>query len=265
MALLEVEWEQLEPLLDPDEAVRRNQLVDEPSSYERGDLERGLAEADVVVEAEFRTQTVVHNSMETHQAVCVWEGDDHLTVYISTQFVWGIRENVAEHFGLPQDNVRVVCEFMGGGFGSKNSADASTYVAAELARMTGRPVKCMLTRREENLDAGNRNATIQRLRAGARADGTLTALDGEFVNSNGFGGWLASTGGPMRMLYALRERQDRRVRRQAQHPADEGLPSAGLRRGHLRPRVPDGRARRKARPRPSGAPPTELHTARRDG
>ena len=88
----------------------------------------------MVVEAEFRTQTVVHNSMETHQAVCVWEGDDHLTVYISTQFVWGIRENVAEHFGLPQDNVRVVCEFMGGGFGSKNSADASTYVAAELAR-----------------------------------------------------------------------------------------------------------------------------------
>ena len=202
LALLEVEWEQLEPLLDPDEAVRRNQLVDEPSSHERGDLERGLAEADVVVEAEFRTQTVVHNSMETHQAVCLWEGDDHLTVYISTQFVWGIRENVAEHFGLPQDNVRVVCEFMGGGFGSKNSADASTYVAAELARMTGRPVKCMLTRREENLDAGNRNATIQRLRAGARSDGTLTALDGEFVNSNGFGGWLASTGGPMRMLYA---------------------------------------------------------------
>ncbi len=201
LALLEVEWEQLEPLLDPDEAVRRNQLVDEPSSYERGDLERGLAEADVVIEAEFRTQTVVHNSMETHQAVCVWEGGDHLTVYISTQFVWGIRENVAEHFGLPQDNVRVVCEFMGGGFGSKNSADASTYVAAELARRTGRPVKCMLTRREENLDAGNRNATIQRLRAGARSDGTLTALDGEFVNSNGFGGWLASTGGPMRMLY----------------------------------------------------------------
>jgi CO/xanthine dehydrogenase Mo-binding subunit len=201
LALLEVEWEQLKPLLDPDEAVRRKQLVEEPSSYERGDLERGLAEADVVVEAEFRTQTVVHNSMETHQAVCQWDGDDHLTVYISTQFVWGVREDVAEHFGLPPDNVRVVCEFMGGGFGSKNGPDAHTFIAAELARMTGRPVKCMLTRREENLDAGNRNATIQRLRAGARSDGTLTALDGEFVNSNGFGGWLASTGGPMRMLY----------------------------------------------------------------
>ncbi|HEY7707186.1 MAG TPA: xanthine dehydrogenase family protein molybdopterin-binding subunit [Gaiellaceae bacterium] len=202
LALLEVEWEELEPLLDPDEAVRRNELVEEPGRHERGDVERGFAEADVVLEAEYRTQTVIHNSMETHQTVCEWEAGDRLTVYISTQFVWGVRENVADHFGLPHDHVRVVCEFMGGGFGSKNGPDASTYVAAELARLTGRPVKAMLTRREENLDAGNRNATIQRLRVGARSDGTLTALDGEFVNSNGWGGWLASTGGPMRMLYA---------------------------------------------------------------
>ncbi|HEU6446013.1 MAG TPA: xanthine dehydrogenase family protein molybdopterin-binding subunit [Gaiellaceae bacterium] len=199
---LEVEWEELDPLLDPDEAVRRGELVGEPSSHERGDVDRALAEADVVLEAEYRTQTVLHNSMETHQSVCVWEGRDRLTVYISTQFVWGIREVVAEHFGLPQDHVRVVCEFMGGGFGSKNGPDDHTYIGAELARRTGRPVKCTLTRREENLAAGNRNATIQRLRVGARSDGTVTALDGEFVNSNGWGGWLASTGGPMRMLYA---------------------------------------------------------------
>ncbi|HEX7255834.1 MAG TPA: xanthine dehydrogenase family protein molybdopterin-binding subunit [Gaiellaceae bacterium] len=202
LALLEVEWEELEPLLDPEEAVRRNELVEEPNRHERGDVERGLAEADVVVEAEYRTQTVVHNSMETHQSVCEWEGGDHLTVYISTQFLWGVRRRVAEHFGLPQDRVRVVCEFMGGGFGSKNGPGDYTYIGAELARRAGRPVKCMLTRREENLDAGNRNATIQRLRVGARSDGTLTALDGEFVNSTGWDGWLASTGGPMRMLYA---------------------------------------------------------------
>lgn len=202
LALLEVEWEELEPLLDPEEAVRRDQLISDPSRYERGDLERGFAEADVVLEAEYRTQTVVHNSMETHQSVCEWEAGDRLTVYISTQFVWGVREEVAEHFGLPEDHVRVVCEFMGGGFGSKNGADDHTFVGAELARRAGRPVKCMLTRREENLAAGNRNATIQRLRIGARSDGTLTALAGEFVNSNGWGGWLASTGGPMRLLYA---------------------------------------------------------------
>jgi CO/xanthine dehydrogenase Mo-binding subunit len=202
LRLLEVEWEQLDPLLDPDEAVRRDQLIEEPSRHERGDLERGFAEADVVVAAEYRTQTVLHNSMETHQSVCQWEGRDRLTVYISTQYIWGVRERVAKHFDLPEDHVRVVCRFMGGGFGSKNGPGDYTYIAAELARKTGRPVKCQLTRREENLDAGNRNATIQRLRVGARSDGTLTALDGEFVNSTGWDGWLASTGGPMRMLYA---------------------------------------------------------------
>jgi xanthine dehydrogenase YagR molybdenum-binding subunit len=201
--LIDVEWESLEPLLDPGEAARRGGafLHDEPSRYERGDLEAGLAEADVTVEAEYRTQTVLHNSLETHQSVCRWEGDV-LEVYTSTQFIWGIRDEVASTLGLPPDKVRVVCEYMGGGFGAKNSPGEYTYVAAELAKRTGRPVRCALTRREENLAAGNRNATIQRLVAGARSDGTLTALGGEFVNAVGWAGWTAGTDGPMRMLYA---------------------------------------------------------------
>src|SRR5213076_2636548 len=165
------------------------------------ELDRGLAEADVVVEADYRTQTVLHNSMEPHQSVCEWE-DDTLTVYTSTQWIWGVRADVAAALGLPEDKVRVVCEFMGGGFGSKNGAGDFTFVAAELAKRTGRPVHCALTRREENLDAGNRNATIQRLVAGARSDGTLTALGGDFVASLGWNGWLASAAGPMQMLYA---------------------------------------------------------------
>jgi CO/xanthine dehydrogenase Mo-binding subunit len=201
VALIEVEWELLEPLLDPDEAVAREALVSDARIAERGDVERGFAEADVVVEAEYRTQSVLHNSMETHQAVCEWEARDRLTVYISTQFVWGIRQSVAEHYELPPDNVRVVCRFMGGGFGSKNGPDDCTYIAADLARETGQAVKCAFTRRDENLAAGHRNATIQRLRAGARSDGTLTALEGDFVNSTGWGGWVSSTGGPMELLY----------------------------------------------------------------
>jgi xanthine dehydrogenase YagR molybdenum-binding subunit len=199
---IEVEWEEFEVVLDPDDAVKRGLLTDaEPRRYERGDVERALAEADVVVvEATYRTQTVLHNSLETHQAVCEWQGDV-LHVYISTQYIWGIRQAVADTLGLPEDKVRVVCEFMGGGFGSKNSPDEYTYIAAELAKRTGRPVRCALTRREEHTSAGNRNATIQRLRAGARSDGTIVALDGEFTNSVGWSGWNASTEGPMRMLY----------------------------------------------------------------
>ncbi len=198
--LVDVDWELLDPLLDPDEAVRRGQVVTEPSRYERGDVDAALDQADVVVEAEYRTQTVLHNSMETHQAVCEWRGDS-LDVHISTQFIWGIRDEVASKLGLPPDQVRVVCEFMGGGFGAKNGAGDYTFIAAELARRTGRPVRCMLTRREENVASGNRNATIQRLTAGARSDGTLVALAGEFVNATGWSGWPAPTDGPMKTLY----------------------------------------------------------------
>jgi xanthine dehydrogenase YagR molybdenum-binding subunit len=196
------DFEVLEPLLDPDEAVRRGQLLGEARVRARGDYERGLAEADVVVEAEYRTQVVLHNSMETHQAVVEWTGDEAVEVHISTQYIWGIRDAVAEGLGLPGDKVRVVCHFMGGGFGSKNSPDDYTFIAAELAKRTRRPVKCALTRREENTAAGNRNATIQRLTVGARSDGTLTALGGEFVNAVGWGGWSSGTEGPMQMLYA---------------------------------------------------------------
>jgi CO/xanthine dehydrogenase Mo-binding subunit len=199
---IHVEWDVLEPLLDPDEAVRRGSFVDEgPKTYERGDLNRGIADADVVVEAEYRTQVVLHNSLETHQAACHWE-DGGITVYISTQYIWGIRDDMAERLDLPPDKVRVVCHAMGGGFGAKNGPGDYTSIAAELARRTGRPVKCALTRREENIATGNRNATIQRLTAAAKADGTLTALGGDFVNAIGYSGWSPTTEGPMQMLYA---------------------------------------------------------------
>jgi xanthine dehydrogenase YagR molybdenum-binding subunit len=201
LGLIEIEFEVLEPLLDPEEAVRRKQLLTDPRTYDRGEVERGFAEADAVVEATYRTQTVLHNALETHQSVCDWDGDQ-LVVYTSTQFIWGVRDEVSSSLGLPKDQVRVVCNYMGGGFGAKNGAGDYTFIAAELAKRTGRPVKCALTRREENLDSGNRNATIQRLRAGARADGTLTALEGDFVAALGWDGWLGPTAGPMQMLYA---------------------------------------------------------------
>ncbi|MFL6020078.1 MAG: xanthine dehydrogenase family protein molybdopterin-binding subunit, partial [Gaiellaceae bacterium] len=214
---LNVEWEALEPLLDPDEAVKQESFVSDVKTYERGDFDRGVADADVVVEAEYRTQVVLHNSMETHQAICHWE-DDGITVYISTQYIWGIRNSMAEHLGLPPDKVRVVCHAMGGGFGAKNGPGDYTPIAAELAKRTGRPVKCALTRREENLAAGNRNATIQRLTAAAKSDGTLVALGGDFINAIGLSGWSATTEGPMKMLYACENVHT------VQYPAKLNLP-----------------------------------------
>ena len=99
--------------------------------------------------------------------------------------------------------MRVICEFMGGGFGSKTGVDSYLLLAAELARRTGRPVRCALTRREENMVSGNRNATIQR-RDGRRAAPTArsTALGGEYTCALGWDGWLPPTAGPMQLLYA---------------------------------------------------------------
>ena len=201
VAAIDVEFELLEAILDSDEAVVRGSLLGEPRVRQRGDVERGLAEADVVLSAEFRTSVVLHNSFETHQAIVQWVGDT-VEVHISTQFIWGVRDEVAKGLSLPPDKVRVICNYMGGGFGSKNSPDDYTFIAAELAKRTGRPVKCALTRREEHLAAGNRNATIQRLTVGAKEDGTLTALRGEYVNAVGWGGWSSPTEGPMHLLYS---------------------------------------------------------------
>ncbi len=241
LELVEIDWEVREPLTDADEAVRRGQLVGEASRYERGDVDKALAEADVVVEAEYRTQTVLHNSFETHQSVCEWRGDS-LHVYISTQFIWGVRDEVASQLGLPPDKVRVVCEFMGGGFGSKNGAGDHTFIAAELARRTGRPVRCALTRREENLASGNRNATIQPDRCGplgrdaGRTRRRVCERDRLVRLARAYGRADESA-------LRLRERPHRPLAREDQHAADEGLPGTRFRRGDVRARVPPGRAR----------------------
>src|SRR6185436_14609785 len=96
--LVEVEWEPLPVRLDPDDAIARGDVLS-VRERERGDLELGLAEADVVVRATYRTQTVLHNAMETHGSVCRWVGET-LEVYTSTQDIWGVRKQVAEELGL---------------------------------------------------------------------------------------------------------------------------------------------------------------------
>ncbi len=244
-------------MLDPDEAVRAGSLLGEPRLRERGDYQRGLADADVVVSGEYTTSVVLHNSMETHQAVVQWVADG-VEVHISTQYIWGIRDEVASGLGLPPDKVRVICHYMGGGFGSKNGPDDYTFIAAELAKRTGRPVKCALTRREENVVAGNRNATIQRLTVGARSDGTLTALGGDFVNAVGWSGWSARHRRADADAVRVPERAHDDLRGEDQPAADEGVPCARLRRGDVRARSAARRARIQARPRPARAAAQEL-------
>ena len=128
----------------------------------RGDATQGFAQADVVVEGEFRTQVQTHCCLETHAVVADWR-PDMLTVYLSTQYAAGVRNELASAFGLPRSRVRVIVEAMGGGFGSKSSAGNYVRAAVALSRMAHAPVRLVLDRDEEQLDSGNRPATVQRL------------------------------------------------------------------------------------------------------
>ena len=141
----------------------------------RGDAAAGLNAAQVAVEAEYRTQVQTHCCLEPHAVVADWRADG-LTVYISTQYTAGVREELARVFGLPLSRVRVVVQAMGGGFGSKSSAGNYARAAVALSRQAGAPVRIVLDRREEQIDSGNRPATVQTLRIGARRDGSLTAI-----------------------------------------------------------------------------------------
>lgn len=152
----------------------------EPEVARRGDRAQGLREADVVVEETFRTQAALHNCMEPHGCTATWE-DDVLVLYESTQGVFSVRDEVAEKLHLPEENVRVVTRHMGGGFGSKQIAWKHSVIAALLAKQAGRPVQLLLGREAENLAAGNRNATRQRVRLGAKKDGTLTVIEAEVL------------------------------------------------------------------------------------
>ena len=211
LALIDAEYEVLPFVADVEAALRPgappvhpggNLIGGKPRVYERGDLERGFAEADVVVAGSFQTQTALHNCLETHGTVAAWDGDK-LTVWESTQHVYGAREQLAQAFALPLSNVRVICQYMGGGFGSKQSTGTWALIAALLAREAGRPVKLMLTRREENLATGNRQPTIQHLKIGAKRDGRLTAMELTVAAPIGAYGWGAmEIEGPVQTLYA---------------------------------------------------------------
>jgi xanthine dehydrogenase YagR molybdenum-binding subunit len=146
-----------------------------PATDTRGDTAQGFAQAQVIVEGEYRTQVQTHCCMEPHAVVADWRADG-LTVHASTQFTAGVRGELAAAFGLPLNRVRVVVDGMGGGFGSKSSLGTHGRIAVELSRLASAPVRIALDRQEEQTDSGNRPATWQRLRIGARADGTLTAI-----------------------------------------------------------------------------------------
>ncbi len=166
---------------------------------QRGDVRAALRRAPVAITETYRVPAALHQSLEPHASVAAWHGD-RLTVYDSTQGIFRVRRQLAAALGLGVHKVRVVSEYMGGGFGSKNDCGAHTVLAALLARASGRPIRLVLDRVEECTDAGHRPETTMSVTLGARRDGSLVVIDVEAWVALGADGWA---GGPAQIAHRL--------------------------------------------------------------
>lgn len=212
VAAIRVTYKPLPFVLDPEKALEPDAPQIHPSGkvlnggpriIERGDIAQGEREADVVVERTFRLPAVHHCCMEPHGSVAYWESDGTLVMYDSTQSVYNVMNGLAGAFGLPASKVRVLRDYMGGGFGSKTGLEKYHVITALLARVTQRPVKLTLERWEEIISTGHRPYTVQKIRAGCRRDGTLTFIDLKaYVAAGAEGGRFALNSGiPAREMY----------------------------------------------------------------
>jgi xanthine dehydrogenase YagR molybdenum-binding subunit len=147
-----------------------------PADSSRGDLDKGLEGAAARVEQTYTTPMQHHNPMEMHGLTAVWLGKDTLTLYDTSQGIFGVRKKMATVFDIPVENVRVISRYVGGGFGCKGSPWSHVALCALAARTVGRPVRLSLTRQQMFSLVGYRPRTIQKLVLGAAKDGKLLAM-----------------------------------------------------------------------------------------
>lgn len=198
--LIEVEYEELPPVVDLDDALAPDapilhddglaELVDglfdpidgKASNIARtiemgmGDIEEGFSEADIVIERVFETSMTHQGYIEPHNGTAVWNPDGKVTIWTSTQGAFGIRQNVARILGLPLGDLRVIPAEIGGGFGAKNVVYLEP-LAALLSKKAGRPVQITMTRTEVLEATGPTSGTRSFVKMGAKRDGTLVAAD----------------------------------------------------------------------------------------
>ena len=208
--LVKVEYDVLPAVILVDQALAGNAPavftggnVRQGQTQETGDLAGGFKQAAFTVDQTYATHVITHVCLESHGSVCEWDGDN-LTAWVSTQGVSASREGLATGLNIPQANVRVITQYMGGGFGSKLGAEIACVICATLAKEAKLPVKLMLDRKEEHLATGNRPSAAARVKAAASADGLLTAFDAE---SWGTGGAGAAAGFPLPYIYNFPNRR----------------------------------------------------------
>lgn len=181
------------------EQVPQSGNVRGPEKENRGDVAKGLAASEVIVEGIYRTQVQTHSALETHGAVADWK-PDMLTVYASTQSTLSVRDELAAIFKLPKTKVRVLTEYMGGGFGAKFGAGYVGVEAAHLSKLAGAPVRLFCDRKEEHWAGGNRPDSQQSIKLGATKDGKLQAIQFTSYGTAGVGTG-AGAAGPAQAMY----------------------------------------------------------------
>ncbi|EHN80368.1 molybdopterin [Streptomyces coelicoflavus ZG0656] len=186
-----------------DEAYVPPPGLEGPNEVIRGDVEAGLAQADVRIDVGYTTPMHHHNALEPSATTAVWDGD-LLTVYETAQGIGATRLSLSEALGdLPVENVRVLSPFLGGGFGAKGPVWPHTLFTAAVSRRLKRPVKLVLSRAQAYTSNGHRPESHQRFRIGAKRDGTLTAIDHVTTSQvSRTEDLLFNTSEPTRMLYA---------------------------------------------------------------
>ena len=197
LELIDVDYEVLSPVIDVRAAMKEdapllheNLRTDEmgeksekPSNiashfqHKKGDLEKGFAEADVVFEHEFTTETVHQGYIEPHNATALYNPDGQLTIWCSTQGAFAVRSQVSEILQIPVSKVKVVPMEIGGGFGGKIQVYIKP-VAAMLSMKTGKPVKVLMSRADVFEGTGPTPGSYIRVKIGANKEGRITAAEG---------------------------------------------------------------------------------------
>jgi xanthine dehydrogenase YagR molybdenum-binding subunit len=158
------------------------------------DIEAAFSECDAMIERFYTTPVQIHHPMETHGNTVSWT-DDGVTAWASTQGISSVRDGLAGGLKLDQSQVRVITEYMGGGFGAKFGPGVEGLMAARLSQQAKAPVRLMLTRFDQALAVGNRPSSFQKIKLGATADGKLHAFQLENYGTAGIGAGGSSEGG----------------------------------------------------------------------
>jgi 4-hydroxybenzoyl-CoA reductase alpha subunit len=184
---IDVVYEPLPPIFDPDEALAQRENPVNPRSrtgnlskhvlLEFGDVEAALAAADVVIEGDYHFEGTTHAALEPHCALAHVETNGLVTVWSSTQVPHYLHRELARVLGLPAHRVRVIQPPLGGAFGGKSEPFDLEFCVAKLALATGRPVKILYTREEVFYSHRGRHPMHMRYRTGFSADGKITAVD----------------------------------------------------------------------------------------